>query len=75
MSDGADGGTAASSSIAFLSNENITFAGNANGQVSAITVTCNVVAYTGSMKVTPTVGTVFGRGYGHDGHEGQCFEQ
>lgn len=60
VSDGADGGTAASSSIAFLSNENITFAGNANGQVSAITVTCNVVAYTGSTKVTPTVGTVSG---------------
>ena len=42
-------------SIVFLSNENITFAGNANGQVSGTTVTCNVVAYTGTTKKIPTV--------------------
>ncbi len=47
-------------SVAFLTNENITFAGNVSGQVGAVTVTCNVVAYTGTTKVTPTVGTITG---------------
>lgn len=42
-------------SIAFLTNENITFAGNVSGQVAGTTVTCNVVAYTGTTKKTPTV--------------------
>ena len=63
VSDGATGqtgqtGTAAS--VAFLTNENITFAANASGQVAATTVTCNVVAYKGTTKTTPTVGTVSG---------------
>lgn len=56
----ADGGAGASSSVVFLTNENITFAGNSEGQVSAVTKTCNVVAYTGTTKVTPTVGTITG---------------
>ena len=63
VTDGATGGTGAAgqnASIVFLSNENVTFAANASGQVSATTVTCNVVAYTGTTKVTPTVGTVSG---------------
>lgn len=63
VSDGADGASGSagqSASIAFLSNENITFAANASGQVSATSVTCNVVAYTGTKKVTPTVGTISG---------------
>lgn len=63
VTDGTDGGAGAAgqnASVAFLTNENITFAGNVSGQVAAITVTCNVVAYTGTTKVTPTVGTVTG---------------
>ena len=63
VSDGADGSTGAagqSAPVAFLSNENITFAGNVSGQVAAITRTCNVVAYRGTTKVTPTVGSVTG---------------
>lgn len=63
VSDGADGSAGAagqSAPVAFLSNENITFAGNAAGQVAAITKTCNVVAYKGTTKVTPVVGSVTG---------------
>ena len=63
VTDGATGGTGAAgqnASVVFLSNENVTFAGNVSGQVSATSVTCNVVAYTGTTKVTPTVGTVTG---------------
>lgn len=44
----------------FLTNENITFAANASGQVAAKTATCKVVAYTGVTKVTPTIGTITG---------------
>ena len=43
--DGADGTLGASAPSVFLTNENMTFAGNASGQVSAVTKTCNVVAY------------------------------
>lgn len=60
VTDGATGTTGQNASVALLTNENITFAGNVSGQVSAITVTCNVVAYTGTTKVTPTVGTISG---------------
>lgn len=63
VSDGAVGGTGTAgqnASVAFLNNENVTFAGNASGQVAAITVTSSVVAYTGASKVTPTVGTISG---------------
>ncbi|MEG2623461.1 MAG: hypothetical protein RSC06_11230 [Clostridia bacterium] len=57
---GTPGGAGASAPMAFLTNENITFAGNASGQVAAVTKTCNVVAYTGTSKVTPTIGTITG---------------
>lgn len=63
VQDGANGGTGAAGQnarIAFLTNENVTFAGDKSGQVAATTVTCNVVAYNGTTKVTPTVGTVTG---------------
>lgn len=63
VSDGTDGqpGAAGSSaSVVFLTNENITFAGNASGQVAATTKTCNVVAYTGTTKVQPKVGEITG---------------
>ena len=38
----------------------ITFAANKDGKVAATTKICNVVAYTGTTKVTPTVGTPTG---------------
>jgi hypothetical protein len=57
---GAGGSNGVSASVAMLTNENVTFAGNVSGQVSATSVVCNVVAYTGTTKVTPTVGTVTG---------------
>ena len=57
---GATGETGASAPVVFLTNENVTFAGNVSGQVAAITVLANVVAYSGTTKVTPTVGTVTG---------------
>lgn len=60
VQDGAPGGTGTDASVVFLTNENITFAGNKSGQVAAVTKTCNVVAYTGVTKVTPTVGTPTG---------------
>ena len=63
VQDGANGGTGAAGQnarIAFLTNENVTFAGDKSGQVAATTVTCNVVAYNGATKVTPTVGTITG---------------
>lgn len=58
--DGADGTLGASAPMVFLTNENVTFAGNASGQVAATTKKCNVVAYQGTSKVTPTVGTISG---------------
>ena len=60
---GAPGGNGApgqNASVVFLTNENMTFAGNASGVVTAVTKTCNVVAYTGTTKVTPSVGTISG---------------
>ncbi len=57
---GTPGSSGSSASVAFLTNENVTFAANAAGQVAATTVTCKVVAYTGTTKVTPTVGTITG---------------
>ena len=58
--DGADGTQGAPASIAFLTNENISFSANANGQVSLPSFTTNVVAYSGTTKVTPTLGTITG---------------
>ena len=55
--DGANGNPA---SMAFLTNENISFAANANGQVASTSITINVVAYRGTEKVMPTVGTPTG---------------
>ncbi|MEG0757734.1 MAG: hypothetical protein RR505_04945 [Raoultibacter sp.] len=57
---GTAGSAGASAPTAFLTNENVTFAGNASGQVAAVTKTCNAVAYRGTSKITPTVGTVTG---------------
>lgn len=63
VSDGTDGSAGAAgkdASVVFLTNENMTFAGNANGQVSATTKQCNVVAYKGTTKVEPKVGEITG---------------
>lgn len=60
VSDGSSGTSGDNARIAFLSNENITFAGNESGQVSSATKVVNVVAYDGTTKVTPTVGTITG---------------
>ena len=57
---GSPGAAGKNASMVFLTNENITFAGNASGVVTAVTKTCNVVAYTGTTKVTPVLGTISG---------------
>lgn len=58
--NGSNGAAGKNASTVFLTNENITFAANASGAISAVTKTCNVVAYTGTTKVTPAVGTPTG---------------
>lgn len=63
VADGSPGGQGAAgkdASLVFLTNENITFAGTNAGKVAAVTKVCNVVAYTGTTKVTPVVGTPTG---------------
>lgn len=58
--DGTNGNPGASASMAFLTNENISFSANASGQVALTSFTTNVVAYSGTTKVTPTIGTITG---------------
>lgn len=58
--DGGDGNDGAPAPIAFLTNENVTFSANAQGQISTTTITSNVVAYNGTTKVTPTIGEITG---------------
>ena len=58
--DGADGTPGDPASMAFLTNENISFSANANGQVALTSFTTNVVAYSGTTKVTPTLGAITG---------------
>lgn len=58
--DGTDGSAGKDSSVVFLTNENVTFAGDVDGKVGATTITTNVVAYTGTTKMTPKVGTISG---------------
>ena len=55
-----DGLVGQNAQTVFLTNENITFAGDKDGKVDAVTKTCNVVAYNGTTKTTPTVGTPTG---------------
>jgi hypothetical protein len=54
-----DGDKGEDASIVFLTNENITFAADSNGQVEGITVYCDVVAYTGTTPVVPTISEIF----------------
>ena len=56
--DGADGSQGDSAPIAFLTNGNITFSANSQGQITATSITTNVVAYNGAIKVTPEIGTI-----------------
>ena len=58
--DGTPGNPGSPASMAFLTNENISFSANASGQVALTTFTTNVVAYNGTNKVTPTIGTITG---------------
>lgn len=55
-----NGAMGASASMAFLTNENISFSANASGQIKATTFETSVVAYTGTQKVTPVIGTLTG---------------
>ena len=56
--DGSQGSKGDSAPIAFLTNENITFSADSQGQITATSITTNVVAYDGTTKVTPDVGTI-----------------
>lgn len=58
--DGSKGDNGAPAPIVFLTNENITFSANAQGQIPLTTITSNIVAYSGTTKVTPTIGTITG---------------
>jgi hypothetical protein len=58
--DGGDGDDGDPAPIAFLTNENVTFSANSQGQITGTTITSNVVAYNGTTKVLPTVGTPTG---------------
>lgn len=58
--DGDPGDPGAPAPIAFLTNENVTFSANAQGQISSTTITSNVVAYNGTTKVAPTIGAITG---------------
>lgn len=60
VADGQKGENGTSTSSVFLTNENITFAADKDGKVAATTIICKVVAYTGTTKKTPTVGTITG---------------
>lgn len=55
-----DGLVGQNAQTAFLTNENITFAGNKDGKVAESAKFCNVVAYDGTTKTMPTVGTPTG---------------
>ena len=57
-SNGSPGAPGTPASMAFLTNENVTFSANASGQITATSITTNVVAYNGSTKATPTIGTI-----------------
>ena len=57
-SNGSPGTPGAPASMAFLTNENVTFSANANGQITATSITTNIVAYNGATKTTPTIGTI-----------------
>lgn len=57
--DGADGVKGDTASMAFLTNENTSFPAGADGKTNVLTTfRTNVVAYNGTEKVTPTIGSI-----------------
>jgi len=56
--NGTDGTPGETSSIAFLTNENVSFAANAKGEAYGTVISTNVVAYEGTKKVRPKLGTI-----------------
>lgn len=58
--DGTKGDNGTSASIAFLTNENITFSADERGQIPTTSFTANIVAYNGDNKVSPTIGEING---------------
>lgn len=58
--DGLDGQQGNPASMAFLTNENISFVANPSGQVALTSFTTNVVAYNGTTKTTPVLGQITG---------------
>ena len=58
--NGNPGTPGAPASMAFLTNENVTFGANSDGIITSATITTNVVAYSGATKTTPTIGTISG---------------
>ena len=58
--DGEKGNDGDPAPIVFLTNENITFGADDKGQIAKTTFSTNVVAYNGTTKVTPTIGTITG---------------
>jgi hypothetical protein len=58
---GPTGNQGDSASIAFLTNENVSFAANSNGVInnaSILQVVTSVASYTGTVKQMPTIGTI-----------------
>ena len=58
--DGKPGDPGNPAPLAFLTNENVSFVANENGQVALTTFTTNIVAYVGTEKVTPVLGAISG---------------
>lgn len=57
---GAKGSAGTPAPIVFLTNENISFSADVQGQIASSTVVSNIVAYNGTTKVLPTIGTITG---------------
>lgn len=57
-SDGDRGDDGSPAPIAFLTNENITFSANAQGRITTTTIFSNIVAYSGTTKILPAIGTI-----------------
>lgn len=58
--DKGDTGEGTPAPTVFLTNENITFSGDKNGVVKPTAINCNVIAYIGTTKVKPVIGTISG---------------
>jgi hypothetical protein len=56
--NGSDGEPGAPAPIAFLTNENVSFVADENGLTYSSIVTTNVVAYKGTTKVMPEIGSI-----------------